>query len=69
MDNKRSYVLTLLRGDGIGPEVMNVAINILHVIGDIYKIKFEYNTGLIGGCSIDEYGAIRDTNFLNQVSD
>ena len=55
MDNKRSYVLTLLPGDGIGPEVMNVAINILHVIGDIYKIKFEYNTGLIGGCAIDEY--------------
>ncbi|MFL3044860.1 MAG: 3-isopropylmalate dehydrogenase [Candidatus Neomarinimicrobiota bacterium] len=56
MDNKRSYVLTLLPGDGIGPEVMNVAINVLHVIGDIYKIKFEYTTGLIGGCAIDEFG-------------
>ena len=56
MDKKRSYVLTLLPGDGIGPEVMNVALNVLHVIGDIYKIKFEYTTGLIGGCAIDEFG-------------
>ena len=56
MDKKRSYVLTLLPGDGIGPEVMNVALNVLHVIGDIYKIKFEYTTGLIGGCAIDELG-------------
>ncbi len=56
MDNKKSYKLTVLPGDGIGPEVMNASLEVLNVIGNSYNINFELSTGLVGGCSIDESG-------------
>ncbi len=48
--------LTILPGDGIGPEVMAAALNILDVVGNLTGLSFEYTRRLAGGCSIDEYG-------------
>lgn len=56
MNNRQSYKLAVLPGDGIGPEVMDASLSVLNVIGNNYNINFELNTGLIGGCSIDEFG-------------
>ncbi len=52
----KSYTLTVLPGDGIGPEVMGAALAVLNVAGDQFGIKFELTTGLAGGCSIDKFG-------------
>ena len=49
-------ILTLLPGDGIGPEVVRQAVRLLHVIADRYGHTIEFNEHLIGGCSIDKYG-------------
>jgi len=48
--------ITVIKGDGIGPEIVNEAIKILDVIADKYNHKFNYTQILMGGASIDEYG-------------
>lgn len=48
--------VTLIPGDGIGPEIVNEAKKVLDKVGEKFGHNFEYNTILMGGCSIDEYG-------------
>jgi 3-isopropylmalate dehydrogenase len=49
--------ITLLPGDGIGPEVVGEAVRVLDVIASKYNHTFEYKERLMGGCSIDKYGS------------
>ncbi len=46
----------VLRGDGIGPEVIDAALLILDVITSKYGHQFELIDGKIGGIAIDEDG-------------
>ena len=48
--------ITVLAGDGIGPEIVAEAIKVLDKIAEKYNHTFEYTPVLIGGCSIDKYG-------------
>ena len=48
--------ITVLAGDGIGPEITGEAIKALDRVGEIYGHTFEYTYVDIGGCSIDKYG-------------
>ena len=50
------YNITLIKGDGIGPEIINAAIPVMNKIGVIYKHKFCFTEILAGGCSIDAIG-------------
>lgn len=50
------FKVTLLPGDGIGPEVVAEAVRVLDVIASKYNHTFEYKERLMGGCSIDAYG-------------
>lgn len=50
------YKITILKGDGIGPEIVNEGIKIFDKIGKIYKHNFIYERGYLGGESIDKYG-------------
>ena len=52
----QNYRITLLPGDGIGPEIMSVAVDVLKVVGKRFDISFEFSTALIGGAAIDETG-------------
>jgi 3-isopropylmalate dehydrogenase len=49
--------IVLLPGDGIGPEVMTEAVRVLQVIASEFNHSFEFTERLMGGCSIDRYGA------------
>jgi 3-isopropylmalate dehydrogenase len=49
----KQYFITLLPGDGIGPEIMTVAVEILKMIGSQFAIKFDFQEALIGGAAID----------------
>jgi 3-isopropylmalate dehydrogenase len=51
-----TYKITLLPGDGIGPEIMQVAIAALEVVGKKLNLQFEFTTALIGGAAIDATG-------------
>lgn len=46
--------LTVLPGDGIGPEVMGGALKVLKVIEDHFHHTFEISKGVIGGIAIDQ---------------
>ena len=49
--------IALLPGDGIGPEVVGEAVRVLDVVAQKFGHTFEYETHLMGGCSIDAYGS------------
>ncbi|MBW4545754.1 MAG: 3-isopropylmalate dehydrogenase [Symplocastrum torsivum CPER-KK1] len=51
-----SYRITLLPGDGIGPEIMAVAVDVLKVVGEQLDLRFEFQEALIGGAAIDAVG-------------
>ena len=48
--------ITVLRGDGIGPEIVNEAIKVLNKVAVRYGHTFEYTDVDMGGCSIDKFG-------------
>ena len=51
-----NYRIAAIPGDGIGPEVVREAINVLDKIGEKFNHKFEIKYALAGGCAIDEVG-------------
>ncbi|HIQ26035.1 MAG TPA: 3-isopropylmalate dehydrogenase [Aquifex aeolicus] len=53
---EKVFKIAVLKGDGIGPEVVDAALEVLNTISQIYGVKFEYREGLIGGIAIDETG-------------
>ena len=52
----KSYAITLLPGDGIGPEIMKTAREVLEEVGSQYDIAFEFTEALVGGAAIDATG-------------
>ncbi len=48
--------ITVIRGDGIGPEIVNQAIRVLDRIAEKFRHTFHYQDILAGGCAIDAYG-------------
>ncbi len=56
-ENLLHFKITLLPGDGIGPEVVGEAVRVLEAIAVKYSHTFEFQERLMGGCSIDKYGS------------
>lgn len=48
--------VAVLKGDGIGPEVVGAALRVLDAVGEVFGTAFEYVEGLVGGAAIDEVG-------------
>ena len=46
--------ITLLPGDGIGPEVLAASKNVMVAVAETFGHDFEMHEFLIGGCAIDE---------------
>ena len=51
-----NYKIAVIKGDGIGPEVVNSAIEVLLSIGEKYNHAFEFEEVLAGGIAYDTYG-------------
>ncbi|MBE6637546.1 MAG: 3-isopropylmalate dehydrogenase [Ruminococcaceae bacterium] len=51
-----TYTIALLRGDGIGPEIVDAACRVLETIGERYDHTFVFKPYLMGGCAIDATG-------------
>ena len=51
-----SYKITLLPGDGIGPEVTKAAVKVLNTVAEKFNIDISYSEKLIGGASYEEFG-------------
>ena len=50
------YKITLIPGDGIGPEIVREAVKVLDTVGKKFRHNFNYTEILMGGCSIDACG-------------
>lgn len=48
--------IAVIRGDGIGPEIVNEALLVLNKISELYSHTFNYIDVDMGGCAIDKYG-------------
>ena len=59
-----NYRITLLPGDGIGPEIMAVAVDVLTVVGHQFNLNFEFQKAPIGGVAIDTTGEPLPTETL-----
>lgn len=50
------YKITLLKGDGIGPEIVNQAVKVLDCAAEKFGFGVTYYEALLGGCAIDATG-------------
>jgi 3-isopropylmalate dehydrogenase len=57
--------ITLLPGDGIGPEVVSAASDLLNAVSQTYKHEFKSGEYLVGGCAIDATGSALPEETLN----
>ena len=48
--------IAVIRGDGIGPEIVDQAIKVLDRIAELYGHTFNYTDVDMGGCAIDKWG-------------
>lgn len=51
-----NYKITLLKGDGIGPEIVDEAVKVLNKTAEKFNFTVEYDEALMGGCAIDATG-------------
>ncbi|MEE2842291.1 MAG: 3-isopropylmalate dehydrogenase [Chloroflexota bacterium] len=59
--------ISVLGGDGIGPEVTTESVKVLDAIASRFGHDFTYITGLVGGCAIDATGSALPDDTLNIV--
>lgn len=48
--------IAVIRGDGIGPEIVEQALKVLDKIAELYEHTFTYTDVDMGGCAIDKHG-------------
>ncbi len=48
--------IAVIRGDGIGPEIVGQALLVLDEVAKMYGHEFVYTDVDMGGCAIDKYG-------------
>ncbi|WP_099204250.1 3-isopropylmalate dehydrogenase [Scatolibacter rhodanostii] len=52
----KKYKIAVLKGDGIGPEIVSEATKVLSKTAEEFGFDVEYQQALIGGAAIDETG-------------
>lgn len=61
--------IAVIRGDGIGPEIVDGALKVIDAISKKYGHKFIYENILMGGASINVYGKPLTDEFLYKASE
>jgi 3-isopropylmalate dehydrogenase len=56
--NKKTmnYQIAVIKGDGIGPEIVTEAMKVMDAVGNKFGHKFSFTEALMGACAIDETG-------------
>ena len=52
----KNYKITLIKGDGIGPEIVDEAVKVLDAVASCCNLHFDYDEALMGGCAYDITG-------------
>lgn len=50
------FRIALVKGDGIGPEIVESAVEVLKKVEEKFDCEFEFQEYLAGGCAYDKYG-------------
>ncbi|XP_078437825.1 3-isopropylmalate dehydrogenase 2, chloroplastic-like [Wolffia australiana] len=67
--SRRSYKITLIPGDGIGPEVVSVARDVLSLVGSREGIDFKFREVPMGGAALDAVGVPLPEETLSAARD
>ena len=57
--------IAVIRGDGIGPEIVEQAIAVLRRTADRFGHRFTFSEAIMGGCAIDTFGVNLPEESLN----
>jgi 3-isopropylmalate dehydrogenase len=57
----------ILKGDGIGPEIISQAESVLKTINEKHRLNLTFEQGLIGGAAIDQHGVPLPDQTLDQA--
>lgn len=52
----KHYKIALIKGDGIGPEIIDEAVKVLDAVASTSNFYFQYEELLMGGCAYDVTG-------------
>jgi 3-isopropylmalate dehydrogenase len=52
----KKYKITLIKGDGIGPEIIDEAVKVLDAVSVDEDFEIQYDEALMGGCAYDITG-------------
>jgi len=52
----KNYKITLIKGDGIGPEIIDEAVKVLDAVSSCCGFQFNYDEALMGGSAYDITG-------------
>jgi 3-isopropylmalate dehydrogenase len=64
-----AYKILALKGDGIGPEVIAEAMQVLKLVARRSAVDIEFKEGPIGGCAIDTRGTALPPEVLKQAQE
>ena len=64
-----NHKIAVIKGDGIGPEIVTQAMKVLDKIAEKYHHEFTYQELLMGGCSIDAIRQLRPGTSCRHISD
>jgi len=56
MEMHMSKHILILAGDGIGPEIIAAAEQVLHRVNEKFSLDLSWEQGLLGGAAIDAHG-------------
>ncbi len=62
-----AYKLLVLRGDGVGTEVVGEALQVLKLIARRSAVDIEFKEGIVGGHAIDQFGTPLPADALKQA--
>jgi len=55
-ESTRAHHIMVLPGDGVGPEIVAAAQQVLAAAGGLFGLEVTYEYGVLGGCAIDQFG-------------
>jgi isocitrate/isopropylmalate dehydrogenase len=64
-----AYKILVLKGDGIGPEVVGEALQVLKVVARNAALDLEFKEGTAGGHAIDQFGTPLPDDVLKLAKD
>ena len=63
----KNYKIGIIKGDGIGAEIVDEAVNVLDAVSAKYGFSLSYEDFLLGGAAIDETGVPLPEETINGV--